>query len=468
MAVHHDDDDPFAQVLAPPPNETPVERAAREQREKAALQRSHEIDMELKAAKAAMKKHKKAVKVLVLGQSMSGKSTTIKNFQITYARKSWAEERASWKTIILLNLVRSINTIVDTINAPTEEDEGVRHTEMDVPWPTERHKATVLRLMPLQQVEKDLKRYLGAGSEEVVQGHGHDISTITSHASVEKKAEASEFAIRSSRGWRSILDQIRNPQLGKASSAYDIGFQVVLGCKQDIRWLWNDPITRQLLQYRHIPLEESPGFFLDDLERVLSPNYEPTDEDILRARLRTTGVQEYHFSLDSSNGTPRDWIMYDVAGMRTARAAWVPFFREVTALLFLAPISSFNERLDEDPRVYRLEDTFSLWKSLCGNKLLADVQIILLLNKTDLLRRKLEQGVRVQRYMPEYDKPNDFENVSNWFRKVFKAYHVQYSPVKREFISHFTSVVDPHATRQTLDAIHETILRKDVVEAGLM
>ena len=35
--------------------------------------------------------------------------------------------------------------------------------------------------------------------------------------------------------------------------------------------------------------------FLDDVERVAAIDYEPSDDDIIRARLRTMGVQEHHF-----------------------------------------------------------------------------------------------------------------------------------------------------------------------------
>jgi len=34
------------------------------------------------------------------------------------------------------------------------------------------------------------------------------------------------------------------------------------------------------------------------------------------------------------------------------------------------------------------------------------------MNKTDLLRKKLQQGIRVKKYIPEYDKANDYETVS--------------------------------------------------------
>lgn len=64
--------DPFAAFLAPPPGETPGERADREAREAEAKRVSDMIDDQLKVERAAMKKAKNAVRVLLLGQSESG------------------------------------------------------------------------------------------------------------------------------------------------------------------------------------------------------------------------------------------------------------------------------------------------------------------------------------------------------------------------------------------------------------
>lgn len=71
------DVDPLDIFTLPPADETPSDRAARERREQEAMQRSHSIDAELKAAKASMKRYKKAVKILVLGQSLSGQYALI-------------------------------------------------------------------------------------------------------------------------------------------------------------------------------------------------------------------------------------------------------------------------------------------------------------------------------------------------------------------------------------------------------
>lgn len=72
MARSHDTEDAFEAVLAPPPNESPAQRAAREQREAEAKRVSDEIDDRIRAERAAQRKKKKPVKVLLLGQSESG------------------------------------------------------------------------------------------------------------------------------------------------------------------------------------------------------------------------------------------------------------------------------------------------------------------------------------------------------------------------------------------------------------
>lgn len=41
--------------------------------------------------------------------------------------------------------------------------------------------------------------------------------------------------------------------------------------------------------------------FLDDLDRLGSKDYQPTEQDILRTRVKTTGIVEVHFSFKNLN-----------------------------------------------------------------------------------------------------------------------------------------------------------------------
>lgn len=69
--------DPLERALRPPANETPEQRELRERREFEAKV-SGDIDEQLRQEKAALRKKKQEVKILLLGQSESGKSIILK------------------------------------------------------------------------------------------------------------------------------------------------------------------------------------------------------------------------------------------------------------------------------------------------------------------------------------------------------------------------------------------------------
>src|ERR1700676_620377 len=82
MVTYYDPNDPLSILLAPPPNETVEECRIREANESKARKVSLRIDEELKADKAAMKKRKSSMNVLVLGQSESGMSFALFSYRI--------------------------------------------------------------------------------------------------------------------------------------------------------------------------------------------------------------------------------------------------------------------------------------------------------------------------------------------------------------------------------------------------
>lgn len=76
MSRHHQDVDPLDAVLRPPPDETNEQRALRIASEEHAKAVSEEIDAAIRAEQQRRKK--RVVKLLLLGQSESGKSTTLR------------------------------------------------------------------------------------------------------------------------------------------------------------------------------------------------------------------------------------------------------------------------------------------------------------------------------------------------------------------------------------------------------
>ena len=76
-------------------------------------------------------------------------------------------------------------------------------------------------------------------------------------------------------------------------------------------------------------------------------------DDILHARIQTMGVAEHIFDVEL-HGETVSWHLFDVGGARGQRHSWVPFFDDANAIIFLAPISAFDQvrELSIDAPVY--------------------------------------------------------------------------------------------------------------------
>ncbi|KAI0791447.1 guanine nucleotide binding protein, alpha subunit [Irpex lacteus] len=248
--------------------------------------------------------------------------------------------------------------------------------------------------------------------------------------------------------------------------------KIIHACGEDMIKLWEDKTVQSVLEFQKLRLQDLPGFFLDSLERITAARYVPTDDDILRARLKTLGVSEYRFQVKDGTGfgsSTREWRVYDVGGHRSLRAAWAPFFDDMNAILFLAPISCFDQVLEEDPNVNRLEDSILLWKSIVSNPLLAKTNLVLFLNKIDILKAKLASGIQFGHYIVSYGaRPNDFDNASAYLKRKFQQIHKEHSPTPRTFYCHLTAVTDPKATSMILADVQDTIIRKQLQDSKLV
>ena len=85
----------------------------------------------------------------------------------------------------------------------------------------------------------------------------------------------------------------------------------------------------------------------------------------------------------------------------------------VNAILFSAPISSFDQGLVGEPRLNYLEDLMCQWRELCQNRLLAKTELILCLHDLKLLETKLKGGIQFNKYLTQYHGPNTYGAVCN-------------------------------------------------------
>lgn len=113
--------------------------------------------------------------------------------------------------------------------------------------------------------------------------------------------------------------------------------------------LWADSGVAACFQRsREFQLNDSAKYYISQMLRIGDPEYIPTEQDILRVRVRTLGISETIFRV--KNLTYR---MFDVPGQRNDRRKWVHCFENCTAVLFLAAISEFDQVMAEDESTVR-------------------------------------------------------------------------------------------------------------------
>ncbi|KAK0205657.1 G-alpha-domain-containing protein, partial [Armillaria fumosa] len=373
---------PIADLHSMKPADDPFDDAPnprlRIAREDAARRVSLAIDASIKAERQARRK-KRIVRLLLLGQSES-------EFQRLYTPTAFREERILWRAVIQLNIVRSIRTILDA------SDNHFYRSQTHLPPPSLSFNELLTRLLPWKP------KLISPDEDDALAGRSNSSS---------------------SGGRRRV-------------SAGDI---VAHSCRMDIMHLWADGGVRRGLKKKKIRLEVFPGLFLNDLERITSPKYVRTNDGVLKTRLKTVDAQV------SQGGKSRIVDVRVSKNQHHFQETWVPFFDDVDAIIFLAPISGFDQVLSEDRTVNRLEDSVLLWKAVCQNKLLANVDLVLFLNKCDILESKLKAGIRLSKYVRSYgDRENDLDTVSKYLRSKFNAIHREYSPNPRKFYAFCTSV----------------------------
>ncbi|KAI0264720.1 guanine nucleotide binding protein, alpha subunit [Gloeopeniophorella convolvens] len=476
-------------------NESPAQREERLEREREAKRINDEIDLQIELDRTERRKRRPDVKIILLGQAESGKSTILRNFQLKYTPAAFHAETEAWRAVIDLNLVRSVTfllTLLDeTSSAPSPSaasgSSSTNNTisRAHIPSPAVANPDTPpdAQLVPLQRLTDDLRRLrvrlspLRSIEEALARFISPEqASPRAAHGMLPRPSErAFEVSVRSGSRWKALFRRG-----GGASKADSQGYgevqnarRVIEACREDILALWNHPAVRVSLAEQSVALEFQSGFFLDAVDRIAAPGYTPSADDILKARIQTVGVEEHLLKMEIVNPLATEhgqmWSIIDVGGSRGMRAAWVPYFDDVNVLLFLAPVSAFNQTLTEDRSVNRLWDSFLLWKTVCTHKLLKGATFILLLNKYDLLGAKLRAGIQFRQFVTSYkDRPNDTESILTYLKEKFSAIYQQDPENKQNLHVHVTCATDSNSTSIVLARIREVIFTQNFRKANLL
>nr|XP_046231272.1 guanine nucleotide-binding protein G(q) subunit alpha-like isoform X1 [Scatophagus argus] len=219
-----------------------------------------------------------------------------------------------------------------------------------------------------------------------------------------------------------------------------------------IKSLWSDPGIQECYnRKREYQLSDSAKYYLNDFDRIAATPYLPTQQDVLRVRVPTTGIIEYPFDMENVV-----FRMVDVGGQRSERRKWIHCFEKVTSIMFLVALSEYDQVLVESVSENRMEESMALFRTIITYKWFKESSVILFLNKKDLLEEKIMYSHLVD-YFPEYDGPQrDVEAGKEFILNMF----VSLNPNEKKIIySHFTCATDTRNIRFVFRAVKDHILQ---------
>ncbi|XP_077337464.1 guanine nucleotide-binding protein G(t) subunit alpha-2 isoform X1 [Lithobates pipiens] len=227
-----------------------------------------------------------------------------------------------------------------------------------------------------------------------------------------------------------------------------------------IKNLWKDEGVQACFERAaEFQLNDSASYYLNQLDRITASNYVPNEQDVLRSRVKTTGIIESQFSCQDLH-----FRMFDVGGQRSERKKWIHCFEGVTCIIFCGALSAYDMVLVEDEEVNRMHESLHLFNSICNHKFFAATSIVLFLNKKDLFEQKIKK-VHLSICFPDYDGDNSYEDAGNYIKLQFLDLNMRKDA--KEIYGHMTCATDTQNVKFVFDAVTDIIIKETLKDCGL-
>jgi len=207
-------------------------------------------------------------------------------------------------------------------------------------------------------------------------------------------------------------------------------------------------------------------YYVEHAMRFANRGYLPTQDDVIRAKLRTTGITEVTFNVGQT-----EFTMVDVGGQRSERRKWLNCFVDISAVIFLVAINEYDMVLEEDNKTNRMEESLKLFQKLTGAQWFESTSFILFLNKSDLFKEKIQKKP-LKEFFEDYDtfvgELKEKENLSEFDKscEYIKAQYVEAFNGSRLY-PFVTCAIDTENCDRVFAAVRDTVISQALTGAGL-
>ncbi|SCU88717.1 LAME_0E00892g1_1 [Lachancea meyersii CBS 8951] len=428
-------------------------------------------------------KENKEIKLLLLGAGESGKSTVLKQLRLLHQGGFSNQERIQYTQVIWADAIQSMKILIiqaRRLGIPLDCDNPQ----------TNRHlfeqKRLLLKAKPLELIDAGLAGGSGFLNDYVLKYS--ETSEKKRRGQSTGRAQAFRYSAGlehqqgqgQRQGQAQQMDLVLDLDLQELSQGLNEGEANPAFARQQqqqhqqqqpastaaqvaeaIQTLWRQDrgIRQCFARSNEFQLESSAEYYFEHIDQFATPGYVCSDEDILKGRIKTTGITETTFSVGSSS-----LKVLDAGGQRSERRKWIHCFQGITAVLFVLAVSEYDQMLFEDERVNRMHESIMLFDTLLSSKWFADTPFILFLNKTDLFRAKLTRSP-IRQFFPHYQgRVNDAEAGLRYFENVF----LSLNKTQRPIYVHRTCATDPQSMRFVLTAVADLVVQQNLKKSGLL
>lgn len=247
-----------------------------------------------------------------------------------------------------------------------------------------------------------------------------------------------------------------------------------------VQSFWRDPAVQAVyLRESELQLPDCTQFFLENVLRLAQHDYTPTQEDVLYARQQTKGIVQIEFSpVGNSKRQGGMYRLFDVGGQRNERRKWIHLFDGVTAVIFCASLSEYDQMLFEEETKNRMMETKELFDWLLKEPWFKKTSFLLFLNKFDIFEKKaMKVPLTVCEWFQDYQPPTldsveIIDHAYQFIKQKFKDLYNQNTPpddtVHRIFRIYKTTALDRNLIEQTFQLVNDALARKRLLDEGLL
>lgn len=411
------------------------------------------------------KKEKNQIKLLLLGTGESGKSTVLKQLQLLHHGSFSHRERSQYTQVIWADAIQAMKILIiqaRRLGIELQCDDPIKYPDLFM------SKKSVLSSNAIDMIDAQK-----AGGSDFMNEYVLKYSERSENKRHRKSTGKAQSFIKENIV-EGMSDEDEDDDDGdgenkaKYSSTSEHGKTMDENSYQQIRTvlataiqtLWREDVGIQQCFDRsnEFQLEGSAEYYFENIMSFSGIDYLASDIDILKGRIKTSGITETVFQVNT-----REFKVLDAGGQRSERRKWIHCFEDITCVLFVVAVSEYDQMLFEDEKVNRIHESLLLFDRLCNSQWFANTPFIIFFNKIDIFQEKIGKSP-IRKYFPEYrGGSTDVDQGIKYFESLFTSLNRSDRPI----YMHRTCATDTRSMKFILNAVTDLILQQNLKKSGL-